>query len=268
MNMNTPASVLRSIAFQFCKEQPFLVACNLILALVLAPLGDILLPHLYGKLVSSVEKQGVRRERKGDPTWWPPPHVAGPAVWVLSALALSQIGWLAKDALDMHTSPLLENMVRTRMVEGLVSELDGNLPGESPSGHYLGQIARTPEFASWWWHVILDYAIPYGITLTGAILYYAGVDIGLMACLIALIAAVVCLLINAINTSTQMGSDELQTLGGYVGGGIAIVGGIALIAFTWMISSAKKKEDKEKKEEKKREEKKVATADPKRIKNQ
>lgn len=192
---NSPSafSLLYSLAVDFCREQPLLVIGNFVLALTLAPIGDILLPHLYGKLVSSVEKQGVRLDKNGG-SWWPPSHVAMPAILVLAALATSQIGWLIKDALDMHTAPLLENMVRVKLLEGLVGELDGNLPGEAPTGHFISQIARVPELAAWWWHVILDYAIPYGITLAWAVVYYAYIDVGLMMCFGALIVALIFLI--------------------------------------------------------------------------
>ena len=186
----TPSKLLVSLSWEFCKEQPLLVVSNMVLALVLAPLGDILLPHLYGKLVTAVEKT-----KKRELSWWPPPQVATPAIFVLLALATSQIGWLVKEGLDMHTAPLLENMVRIKLLKGLIEGLDGNLPGEAPTGHYIGQIARIPDIAAWWWRVLLDYAIPYGITLVWAILYYWYIDSGLMLCLGALIVAIVILIL-------------------------------------------------------------------------
>ena len=99
----------------FMREHPGLATANMTAALVLAPIGDVLLPHLYGRLVTAVDSGG-----KGRSGLVIKARVLAPSLAVIGALALWQGGYIAKDVLDMLTEPRLVDFVRTRMVSSLI----------------------------------------------------------------------------------------------------------------------------------------------------
>ena len=177
------ASLFATIVADFARAHPFLVAANLVLAFGLAPIGDVLLPHLYGKLLSGVEKREASSR-----------HLFRRIAYVIAALAVWQSGSVVRDLLGMHMQPRLEDFVRTRMVTSLIAGHDGGLSEQVRAGKVVSKIVRAPELVSWWVQMSVDYLIPYGATLVWVGLYFLGVDPWL-AVAVGLLVATVFLLI-------------------------------------------------------------------------
>jgi ABC-type multidrug transport system fused ATPase/permease subunit len=169
------------LALEFVKSHPALSAANLALALALAPIGDVLLPHLYGRLVSRVERKG---------------HSAAlrPTLLVVAALAAWQSGYIAKDLVAMQTQPRVIDYVRTRMVAALIDANDGNF-GEQPKiGQLVSKLVRSPELVSWWLSTALEDVIPYVASLAVVAAYFWAHD-GWLAASMAVFILAVCLLL-------------------------------------------------------------------------
>ena len=169
------------LVLEFSRAHPALTAANFGLALLLAPIGDVLLPHLYGRLVSAVERSG---------------HSAAwtPTICVIAALAAWQTGFLAKDLLDMHTQPMIIDFVRTRMVTALIAMHDGEFAEQPKIGQLVSKLVRSPELVSWWTSASLDYLIPYVMSLAVVTAYFWSHDRWLAGSLVLFILAV-CLLL-------------------------------------------------------------------------
>jgi ABC-type multidrug transport system fused ATPase/permease subunit len=173
-----------ALVVEFVRLNPGISAANLTLALALSPVGDVLLPHLYGKLVSSVERKGHRA-------------AFVPTLMVIAALAAWQIGFLAKDMLDMQTQPRVVDHVRTRMIASVLDMHDGNLAEQPKVGQLVSKIVRSPELVAWWSQTVLDYIIPYVASLTVVAVYFFWHDPWLAASLVVFVVAAFLLLVIA-----------------------------------------------------------------------
>ena len=173
----------------FMREHPGLATANMTAALVLAPIGDVLLPHLYGRLVTAVDSGG-----KGRSGLVIKARVLAPSLAVIGALALWQGGYIAKDVLDMLTEPRLVDFVRTRMVSSLIERHDGDLSEQLRVGQIVSQLARSPELVAWWTQTMLDDLIPYAASLVWVAAYLWTHDAWLAATLLLFVVAIALLL--------------------------------------------------------------------------
>ena len=178
MTPSSSKSTAVGLVLEFLEAHPGLTAANVALALVLAPLGDVLLPHLYGRLVSSVEGRH---------------SVVRPTALILLVLAFAQAGSFAKDYIDMKTQPRLENFIRTRMMASYIDENDGDL-SEPRAGQLISGIVRFPDVVRWWAECYLVYVVPYGMTLAWSTYYFFRQDALLAGTLLILLVTLAVLL--------------------------------------------------------------------------
>ncbi|PNH00919.1 ABC transporter B family member 5 [Tetrabaena socialis] len=191
MNIN-----FKEVVYTFLGEHKVLTAAHLILALTLTPINDILLPHLYGKLVSAVEKRA---------------SPVRPLVYVILALATVQIGSFVRDVLDMYTQPLLFDSIKTRMVDALLTKYDGNIV-EPNTGQVVSKVVRAPDIIAWWTSVILEYFIPQLFAFCFALAYFLYYDRYLAASLMFLVIAVIVLLVFSPTRCVQQSVRREQML--------------------------------------------------------
>ncbi|PNH12572.1 Antigen peptide transporter 2 [Tetrabaena socialis] len=149
------------------------------LAITLTPINDILLPHLYGLLVSSVEKRTS--------------HIK-PLAYVIGALAVVQGGAFVKDVLDMYTQPMLFDFIKTSMVDAMLGKYDGNIV-EPNTGQIVSKVVRAPDIIAWWTSVVLEYFIPQLFAFGFAFAYFLWYDVYLAGSLMLLVVAVIVLLV-------------------------------------------------------------------------
>lgn len=170
-----------TIAREFVEAHPWLTLGNLCLAMTLTPVHDVLLPHLYGRLVSVVEKGGSYRR---------------PMMLVLATVAFVQVCSFVKDCLDMETQPLLFDFVRTRMMDALLAKYDGQLV-EPPTGMVVSTVTRSPEIIAWWVECAVDVCVPYVFAFATAAVYFYMYDKWLAFSLVVLLVCLVMLLVWA-----------------------------------------------------------------------
>lgn len=177
------------VARDFVKTYPWLTAGNLAMAMMLTPIHDVLLPHLYGRLVSVIEKGEEYKPSM---------------VYVLITVAFVQMCSFFKDTLDMETQPRLFDFVRSRMMDSLLDKYDGDLI-EPPTGTVVSTIIRTPEIIAWWVECAIDVCVPYIFAFTTATLYFYYYDtwiaLALLILLVALITLLVCAPLRCMNES-------------------------------------------------------------------
>jgi ABC-type bacteriocin/lantibiotic exporter with double-glycine peptidase domain len=166
------------VILQFLRDHPGLSAVNFVLALVVTPLNEILLPHLYGMLVRAIER--------GE-------SISVALVCILAVLGFVQLGWLLKDVIDMKTQPRLFDYVKTRMVNSIVEKYDGYLV-EPKTGRVISKIVRSPDVLTWWTSCILDYFIPQTFAIVAALCYFLYYD-ALLASTLLLMLGTICVLV-------------------------------------------------------------------------
>ena len=224
---------------QFLREHPALSAANLAVAMTLAPVGDVLLPHLYGKLVAAIEKSGkdsgsrrpqVQGKGKGADA------LLAPALHVLAVLALWQAGSVGRDLLDMQTLPRLVDFVRSSMLAAVIRGHDGDLAEQLRVGELGSKLVRAPDLVSWWSQAVLNYLLPYLATLVWVGAYFWWHDAWLAVGLLAFVATCCMLLIlspsrcvgaairreEALQEVHERSDDVLRNLVSVYGGGATV----------------------------------------------
>jgi ATP-binding cassette subfamily B protein len=159
----------RTIA-EFVKSHPGLVGGSLLLALVMTPLSDILLPHTYGQLITLFQES--TRGASNGISWG---SLKVPLVYLVTTLVLVQVGGLIKDALDTRMQPLLFDYIKTSMVTAILEKYDGRFI-EPNTGQIVSKIVRTPDIVAYWLSSSIQYLLPQVLTFFYGIVYLANYD--------------------------------------------------------------------------------------------
>ncbi len=188
------------LVLEFAGEHPVLAITCALIALTLAPLQEVLLPHLYGRIVSAISAKGGR----GRP--W-----LVPTVLTIATLAGVQAMWLLRDVLDAHVQPRLDALVRRHvLLSALSANGDGDGGGEAGRGEdgagpdartgaVMSGLIRAPAIVTWWTHTLMDYVVPYAITLAWVVYYLARQDAVLALSLVGVVGALAVLITFAPN---------------------------------------------------------------------
>ena len=152
---------LVGVILDFLKTNPVITVTSILLAISLTPLNDILIPHLYGGVVTAINGGGKGVQAQ---------------IWmIIGLLAIAQLGNLAKDYLEMYTEPRLYDFVKTRMVKAMLHKYDGDIV-EPKTGQVVSKIVRSPVILSWWASSFLAYLLPQVFTLLFAFVYFLYYD--------------------------------------------------------------------------------------------
>lgn len=149
--------------------------------MTLTPVHDVLLPHLYGQLLSAIEK--------GD-------SYHRPVLYVLMTITFVQLCGFMKDCLDIETQPRITEFVRIRMMDALLAKYDGELL-DPPTGQVVSTITRAPGIIATWVECLVDVCVPYVFAFVAAATYFYVYDIWLALTLVILLASLLTVLIYA-----------------------------------------------------------------------
>lgn len=188
----------RDVILDFLRRNPGLAAANFLLAMVITPLNEIALPHLYGRLVRAIEKKE--------------PVLSG-ILAILTVLGIVQLGWLLKDVFDMRTQPRLFDFVKTRMVDSILEKYDGDL-AEPQTGRVISKVVRSPDVLTWWMACLLDYFVPQAFTIIFALLYLLRYDRVLASTLLIMLLTICVLIYVAPSRCVQPSIDREEALDG------------------------------------------------------
>lgn len=170
-----------SIALQFMETYPWLTLGNLALAMAITPVHDVLLPHLYGQLLSTIEKEQDYQSA---------------VVFILLTITFVQLCGFVKDCLDIETQPKIYDFVRIRMMESLMDKYDGALL-EPPTGLVVSTLTRSPEIIAAWVECFVDVCVPYIFAFAAAGAYFYVYDAWLSLTLVVLLASLITVLVYA-----------------------------------------------------------------------
>ena len=173
----------------FARENPWLSAGCIAIALTLAPIQEVVLPHLYGRIIEAITGQvkGVAKgvaKGKGTGGWMLP------TVLTIAVLAGSQVLWLLRELLNAHMQPRIDSLVRRRLLDSTPSTGSA----DAHAGEFMSGLIRTPAIVTYWTNTIFAYVLPYAATIVGIIVYLARRDLALAVALVATFAGLVALL--------------------------------------------------------------------------
>lgn len=146
---------ISSILWQFVKEYPFLTTLNICFAL-LVPVQDILLPHLYGNVISAIEKSS---------------NIIKPFVIVITVLAFLQIMAMVSDWHDTKLFPRLDNFIRSSIFKNILLSYETNYQ-DLVLGKIMSKLNKIPPHIILIFEKLKNYIIPYMLTFVIAIIYF------------------------------------------------------------------------------------------------
>jgi ABC-type multidrug transport system fused ATPase/permease subunit len=173
----------------FMTENPVVVVM-FVLVVVMMPIQDILMPHLYGKVVTAIEKSKP---------------IVLPLVLVAVVMVVLQLYAIASDWHDAVYFPELEKFLRTRALEAQLAMHETDLV-ELETGSIISQVSKLPNILYKYVETFKFTLIPTAITLVFGICYFAYYDLILGLSLAVVVAVVVALLVYSSNDCVRFAS--------------------------------------------------------------
>lgn len=186
----------KTIVLDFLKAYPGLNALNMIIALTLTPINEVLLPAIYGRLIGNIEK--------GQP-------FKKSLIFLISILVTVQLGYYVEEYLDMLTQPKLFDFVKTRMVSAILEKYDGDIV-EIKSGQVVSKIVRLPEIIARWMNVLLEWIVPLVFTTIVAMSYFMFLDVQLAVYMSIMIGFVLYTILSAPKKCLKLSIKREQCL--------------------------------------------------------
>ena len=146
---------ISSILLQFIKEYPVVTITNMCFAF-LVPVQDILLPHLYGNVISAIENSS---------------NILKPFIIVISLLAFLQIMAMVSDWHDTKLFPKLDNFIRSNIVKNILLSYETNYQ-DLVLGKIMSKLNKIPPHIILIFEKLKNYIFPYMLTFTIAVVYF------------------------------------------------------------------------------------------------
>jgi ATP-binding cassette, subfamily B, bacterial len=146
---------INNLVVQYIKQHPYQIMRNVSFSL-LYPVNDVVLPHIYGKVMSAMESKG---------------NVLKPFVIAIIILVCVQIGLALSDLDDAITFPKLQGYVRQSMLVQLFNNYEMDYK-EMLIGDLISKFVKIPHYLVDKYERFKKYVIPYIISYICAIGYF------------------------------------------------------------------------------------------------
>ena len=144
--------------------------------MALSPINDVLVPHLYGKLVDSIQSS--------DKTF---------QVWlaiVVGVMTAVQTGNMLLDLANARFLPDVKMFMRNKILERVMHNNEQDFT-EIQTGKLLAFFDNTPDVLVYWFAAIKDYLLPYIVMIVVSSIYFAKQDAYLGLLFVALAVGIV-----------------------------------------------------------------------------
>ena len=182
---------LVDLFWQFYQDNPNLVITNLVFLFII-PASDILLPHLYGKVMDAMRKNT---------------NVFTPFLYVIIVLAVVHILFLISDYHDSKFMPKLQCYIREKIVDRILENYEQQHT-ELELGNIITKIVKLPLVMVEWFERMKNYVIPYVIVFIVATLYFLYNDIQLGVALFIVLLVFTLLIIMSPFTCSKVSYDR------------------------------------------------------------
>lgn len=150
---------ISKLFLQFFLEDPWSIVINIVFLLVI-PIQDVLLPHLYGKVISAIEKKDA---------------LLKPFIIVIIVLILIQLGYLLSDWYDNKLFPKLQAYIRNNMLLTVFKNYETKHE-ELLLGDIMSKFIKIPTHLTQWFERCKNYILPYIIAYIFSVIYFMYYD--------------------------------------------------------------------------------------------
>lgn len=163
---------ITKLLLQFFMEDPKFVLTNVMFSLLI-PIQDVVLPHLYGNVISAIENKK---------------SLLKPLLIVIIILSIVQIGYLISDWHDNKLFPKLQAYIRKKMLESVFNNFETQYQDLS-LGDIMSKFIKIPAYLTEWFERCKNYIAPYIIAYIVATLYFIyndltlGIGLGILLCI-------------------------------------------------------------------------------------
>lgn len=185
------SSHLMHLFYDFIKEHPSIIFANIIFILVV-PVSDILLPHLYGKIMDAM----------GSNT-----NLFTPFLHVIILMAIVQTLFLLSDYHDSKIMPYLQNYIRGKIVNKILENYEEQHT-ELELGNIISKIIKVPAVMVEWVQKMKNFIIPYILVFVLAIGYFMYIDIQLGVALFIILLLFTTMIVMAPHTCGKVSYDR------------------------------------------------------------
>lgn len=164
----------------FIKHHPFMVLSNMAFMLLI-PVNEILLPHIYGKILEAIQTQ------KNFMSYF---------IFLIIIIIIIQLGHSLGDWHDTYINPAFQSFVRQSMLNTIFEKYENNYE-DIAAGDIITKFVKAPTIIIDWFKNVKDYLIPYMLVIVFATIYFLSYDIILGLCLLVAMTFVSILIIIA-----------------------------------------------------------------------
>ena len=175
----------------FSKEHPYKMIINMIF-MTLIPINEVLLPHLYGKLLESIQKKKKFMKE---------------FLCLIFVLIVVQCGYSLGDWHDTFINPSFQSFVRQSMLNTILEKYD-NKYQDIAAGDIITKFVKAPFIMIEWFKSIKDYLMPYILVIICASIYFCYYDVILGLSLIITMTMILLLLIISPFTCIKETSEQ------------------------------------------------------------
>lgn len=157
------------VMWAYAKQNPWFLLSNISFS-ILIPIQDVMLPHLYGKVISAIEQNK---------------RVIVPLTTVVIILSVLQIGYVASDWHDTQLFPDLQAFIRKNMLMKMFDNYETSFQ-DLFLGDIMSKFIKIPSHLTQCFERIKNYILPYIVAYIIATAYFAyydpylGVSLGIL----------------------------------------------------------------------------------------
>ena len=163
----------------FVKQHPWLVFTNT-LFMVFVPLNEVLLPYLYGKMITDIYT----------------PQAVITLIVLAVVLVIAQTGMVLRDKMNEKFIPRFEAFIKTEMVSRILDKHNTAFDTLT-TGDIIYRLSKIPDIIITWFQWMNDYIVPYIIVFIIAIVYFVRYDLVIAAIFVVFLCILTLVFVHA-----------------------------------------------------------------------
>jgi len=151
--------MIRELLITYAKQHPWLLVLN-VCFMVFVPFNEILLPHLYGRVVNAIQKMS---------------GVEMILAITIGAVIITQIGYVLRDKLNEYFIPSFDTFLKVELVDKILDKYNKNFSNLT-TGDLIYRLTIAPEIIILWFTWLNDFILPYLATFLIALVVFLRFD--------------------------------------------------------------------------------------------
>ena len=130
--------------------------------MLFVPLQEVLLPYLYGKVVSNITTS----------------YISFLLIFLVVVLLMVQFGYILRDLQSAKYIPIAEGFINSKIVDAILDKHENSVVPIS-TGDLIYRLTRIPQIITTYFQLLNDYLVPYSIVILVSAIYFFTLDIAL-----------------------------------------------------------------------------------------